>query len=54
MCADLKRPRALNVYSAIGQVQLSLEFDNGVNKTFSVSPIQVSARMRMTQCDFDY
>ncbi len=38
---DLKKPRKLNVYPTIGNVQLCLYFENDVTRRFSVSPIQV-------------
>ena len=41
--SELKKPRKLNILPHIGQVQLTLEFDDGrIVKNFSVSPIQVS------------
>lgn len=48
--SDLKKPRKLCVYSRIGQVQLSLEFNGGVIKNFSVSPIQATLIMYVGGC----
>lgn len=39
--SELKKPRKLDVFQHVGQVLLELEFDNGMHKCFSVSPLQV-------------
>ena len=46
---DIKKPRKLNIFNHIGQVYLELEFDNNSIRKFSVSPIQATLIMYVSE-----
>ena len=50
---ELKKPRRLEPLPMLGQVQLSLEFEGGVSRSFSVSPLQVSNTLFMSLIALD-